>query len=250
MKLFIIFSLLLSLTLQAEVLKRNEAGDFVLTRRVFKTSELLTDYGRLLGLNMTIGRSNHDESFEAEGELVVPKDQIESYVSTILLFGGRAMIRQPGSQFVKVIESRDIRYASVPLFKEIEKLPDNDNHAQFSHDLKHINGSEVARNLRPFLSRYGRLIDMKDTVFVADSGKNIKRIAQIIKTIDTEEYKKSKEEMEEINEKHKKILVTEKTFLEILNQNQIIFIFVFFLFGSIMGFGIRGFMMKKIEGGW
>jgi general secretion pathway protein D len=106
--------------------------------------------------------------------------------------------------------------------------------------------------MRPFLGRFGRIIDVKNSnsVYVADTGNNIRRIAQIAHYLDTEGYSKNRREMQEINEKHKIARTKSKSFYEILTKNESIFILIFFLMGSIIGFGTRGYMMKKIEGGW
>ena len=57
-------------------------------------------------------------------------------------------------------------------------------------------------------------------------------------------------EVEEINEKHKKVLKKEKSVFDILTQNNAVFLVLFTLVGLIMGFGIRGYLMKRVEGGW
>lgn len=250
MKTFLLF-ILLSSSLYAEVLKKNEAGDFILTKNSISASELVTDYARLMGYNMNIATNLKNESFEVQGDLLIPKDQIESYVSSILMASGSAMIRAPQSRFLQVIDDRDVRYTTVPTYTKLEEIPDNVNYAQYSFVLKHIDSSDLARNMRPFMSRYGRIIDVRDRmVYIIDTGKNLRRIGKIAEAVDTEEFQKSKKEIDSINEKYKQSKIKGKTFFEILTQNQTIFILIFFLMGSIIGFGTRSFVMKKVEGGW
>ena len=46
--------------------------------------------------------------------------------------------------------------------------------------------AEIARNFRPFMSRYGRIIDIKqtNTIIIADTGSNINRLAKMVKFLD------------------------------------------------------------------
>jgi general secretion pathway protein D len=52
--------------------------------------------------------------------------------------------------------------------------------------LKHVSAAEIARNFRPFMSRYGRIIDIKqtNTIIIADTGSNINRLAKMVKFLD------------------------------------------------------------------
>lgn len=248
---YLLTLILISGSLYAEVLKKTTDGDFVLTKNTISASELITDYARLMGYNMNISTYVKDESFEVQGEMLIPKDQIESYVSSILMAAGSAMIRAKDSRFLQVIDARDIRFTTVPTYTKLEDIPENVNYAQYSFVLKYIESSDLARNMRPFMSRYGRIIDVRDhMVYIIDNGKNLRRIGKIAQALDTEEFLKSKKEIDSINEKYKQSKVKSKTFYEILTQNQTIFILIFFLMGSIIGFGTRSFVMKKVEGGW
>jgi type II secretory pathway component GspD/PulD (secretin) len=251
MRTLIIFLILMT-SAYGEVLKRNADGDFILNQQNFKVSQLLADYAALMSYNLSVTSEFQDENFTVQGLPVVKKEQMENYVSILLSQSGNAVIRMPESQFMQVISARDIRFTAVPIYKTLDEIPKNDNQAQFSYSLKYIDGAEVARNMRPFLSRYGRIIDIKhaNAINISDSGNNLRKLANIIISLDTEEFQKSRNEIQEINEKHKQALKKEKSFFEIVTSNQIIFIFIFFLMGIIFGFGTRGYMMKKVEGGW
>lgn len=251
MKIIIIFLILMT-SAYSEVLKRNTDGDFVLNQPTFKVSQLLADYAALMSYNLSVTYEFQDEDFTVQGSPVIKKEQMENYVSILLSQSGNAVIRMPESQFMQVISARDIRYTAVPIYKKLDEIPKNDNQAQFSYSLKYIDGAEVARNMRPFMSRHGRIIDIKhaNAINISDTGSNLRRLAAIILNLDTEEYQKSRNEIQEINEKHKQALKKEKSIFEIVSSNQVIFIFIFFLMGIVFGFGTRGYMMKKVEGGW
>lgn len=244
--------LLLSTSLHAAVLTRNPEGDFALNKTSFKMSEVLADYATLMNYNLSVSSEFQDEVFTVQGLPQVKKDQMENYISILLSQSGNAVVRMPDSNFMQVISARDIRYTPLPIYKSRNDIPKNDNQAQFSYTLKHIDASEMSRNMRPFMSRYGRIIDIKhaNALHITDTGNNLRKLADIVLSLDTEEFKKDQNAIQEINEKHKQALKPEKSLFEILTANQGIFIAVFFLMGIILGFGTRGYMMKKVEGGW
>jgi len=251
MRTIIIFLLVIT-SAYGEVLKRNSDGDFILGQQNFKVSQLLSDYAALMNFNLSVTSEFQDETFTVQGSPVIKKEQMENYVSILLSQSGNAVIRMPDSHFMQVISARDIRYTTIPIYKSLEEIPKNDNQSQFSYSLKHMDGTELARNIRPFMGRYGRIIDIKhaNAINITDTGNNLRRLAEIILNLDKEEFKKSRDEIQEINAKNKKSLIKEKSFFEIISNNQLIFILVFFLMGIIFGFGARGYMMKKVEGGW
>lgn len=250
MKTFIIL-LFMSSLLHASVLERNGEG-FRLLKKSFKASELLADYSRLMNLNLSVYSDFQDETFEVNGESRLTKEQVEAYVSKIMYLSDNAMIAEPGSPFVQVVEARDARYTVLPVISNEKDIPENDNYIHYQFRLKHVDPSDLARNMRPFLSRYGRILDHihARTVHILDTGNNVRRMVAMSKILDVEEFKQSKKEIDQINEKHRKILKKEKSVVDILVENNGVFLIVFLLIGLIIGFGVRGYAMKRIEGGW
>jgi general secretion pathway protein D len=59
--------------------------------------------------------------------------------------------------------------------------------------LKHVNSREVANSFRPFMSRYGRIIEIKqtNTVIVQETGTHINRLMKLIKFIDIPGHEES-----------------------------------------------------------
>lgn len=248
---FLITLLFLTSIANAAVLEKQGDG-FKLLKSTFKASELVEDYARIMGLNMSVASDFQDETFEIYGKNTLTKDQVEGYVSRVLSISFHTMIVDPAVPFIQVIQSRDARYTTLPVYNDLKDLPNNDNFVQYNHRLKFAEPADVARNMRPFLSRYGRVIDVPHarSIHLADTADNVKRLIAMAEIVDVEGYEKDKKEIDEINEKHKKIMKHEKSFVNILIENNGIFLVVFMLLGLILGFGIRGYMMKRIEGGW
>lgn len=249
---FLILTLLFSGLLQAEVLKKNADGDFIVTKSPFKVSEMLADYARIEGLNLSVAHDFEDASFVSQGTMAIKQAQMENYLTVLLSQSGNATIRMPGTQYLNVVSARDTRYVTSPVYSKVTDIPNNDHQGQFSYKLQHVEAAYLSRNLRPFIGRYGRIIDMKNanTIYITDSGNNLRKIAEMILLLDTEAFKKSAEEVKAINEKHKQHIKHEKSVLDVFTENSGLFIAAFFLIGLIIGFGSRGYMMKKVEGGW
>jgi type II secretory pathway component GspD/PulD (secretin) len=250
LKFLILIALMINIA-SAAVLEKDGEG-FKLLKPVFKASELVEDYARIMNLNMSVAQDFQDETFEIYGKNTLTKDQVEGYVSRVLSISFHTMIVDPAVPFIQVIQSRDARYTTLPVYSDLKALPNNDNFVQFNYRLKFAEPADVARNMRPFLSRYGRVIDVKhaQSIHILDSADNVKRLIAIIQIVDVESYTKDKKEIEEINEKYRKLLKNNKSFLTIMLENNGIFLIVFMVLGLILGFGIRGYMMKRIEGGW
>lgn len=248
---YLLISLFILNSSFAAVLEKS-GNEYRLLKTTFQASELLNDYSRIMKLNMSVYQDFRDETFEIHGKKTLTQDQVEAYVSKVLSIGDNTMIAEPSAPFVQVIQSRDARYTTLPVYTDIKDIPDNDNFIQFNFRLKHADPSDVARNMRPFLSRYGRVVDVSHarSIHLLDTGSNVKRLIAISQIIDVAEFAKGKQEIEAINEKHKKILKNEKSSLTILLENNGIFLIVFLILGLILGFGVRGYMMKRIEGGW
>jgi ferritin-like metal-binding protein YciE len=89
-----------------------------------------------------------------------------------------------------------------------------------------------------------------NTIHISETGKNVRRLAKIIQALDKEETLKSKKEVDKLNEKNKKLISKDKGYLDMFVKNSGLLMVAFMLIGLIIGFGGRGYMMKKVEGGW
>lgn len=87
--------------------------------------------------------------------------------------------------FYKIVNSRDIRYTPTKIYTG-NYTPDTENYSMRILGLKHISATEVTRSFRPFMSRYGRILDIKqtNTIIIQDTGENINRLVRLIQFID------------------------------------------------------------------
>lgn len=94
--------------------------------------------------------------------------------------------------FYKIINARDVRYVPTTIYTG-SYTPDTEAHVMKILALKNVDASEISRNFRPFMSRYGRIIDIKqtNTIIISDTGSNIARLEKLIKFLDVPGYEES-----------------------------------------------------------
>ncbi len=216
----------------------------------FMISDLVKTYASLEKMNVVFDADYKDAEITVTGEKNLSTAALELYITSMLSQAGYTMKILPETKTLTIFSTRDIRFNIAATYSNIDQVPDTYAYAQFMYTLKHVPAHVLLSNLRPFTSRYGRIIEQANILIFADTRIHIRRIMQIIQELDTPTYLKSMEEVKEINEKNMKITEKKKSFLEILNDNNVIFLLIFSLIGVIIGFGIRGFAMKRIEGGW
>jgi len=216
----------------------------------FMISDLVKDYASIEKMNVVFDSDYHDGQVLTVGPQNINKASLELYISTMLSQSGFGMRVLPETRTLSVFNSRDVRYIITTSYTDLSKVPNTYEHIQFMYELKHIQSDELSRNLRPFMGRYGRILEHTNSIMLADTGKNIIRLMKMIQRLDSPEFLKSAAEVKDLNEKNKKTIVKKKGLLEILNNNNVIFLLLFSLVGAVIGFGIRGYAMKRIEGGW
>jgi general secretion pathway protein D len=109
---------------------------------------------------------------------------------TALNINGYTLVKS--GSFYKIVQSRDIRYTPTKIYTGTY-TPETENYVMRIITLKNVNSTEVTRSFRPFMSRYGRIIDIKqtNTIIVQDTGSNINRLVRLIKFIDVPGHEES-----------------------------------------------------------
>lgn len=139
----------------------------------------------------------------------ITKENAGDFISEVLSINGYTRIPSTKDQWT-VINARDVRYIATPSYEHgKDEVPDNYDHAMVTIKLKNpYITSEISRNFRPFMSRYGRIIDIKDqgVIIINDTGKNIHRLLGLIKIIDQVPGKKEIKKYQRREKSNKKIL--------------------------------------------
>lgn len=228
MKLLLCF--LLSLSAQAAF---KTEGEFVLpiSRKDYPLTQLIQDYAEFMNLSVTYKKSVFPEGRKVHLELnqKLNKEELRKIVYAVLSAEGYTVSDEQG--FLWIMNSRDIRYASRPL-ATTESFNKDSSFGLVLIQLKYPLSTAITRNLRPMLSRYGRVIDFSDgkSLIVSDEGTSIDRIIKVVRLMDTKEaferllndVPKPKEEdpkmLERIVELEQEKKILEKKYQELKGQ--------------------------------
>jgi type II secretory pathway component GspD/PulD (secretin) len=92
-----------------------------------------------------------------------------------------------------IVQARDIRYQPVPTInvdaQTPPKLIPNYDYYMMSYKYKHFKDGQTrmaANSLRPFMSRYSRVIEIGDTVTVQENAAKLAKAYEMIKSTDRE----------------------------------------------------------------
>ena len=151
--------------------------------------EITKHMQKLTGINLIL-----DKDVKGKVSIIAPTpitvgDAWKAYLAALNM-AGYSLIKT--GAFYKVINARDIRYTPTKIYTG-NYTPDTENYLMRVISLKHVSAAEIARNFRPFMSRYGRLIDIKqtNTIIIADTGSNINRLAKMVKFLDVPGHEES-----------------------------------------------------------
>lgn len=115
----------------------------------------------------------------------------DTLYSYILNENGYTRILLEDGKTFRIISARDVRYNPVPKvtasYDKGPALPQNVDYHMMTYKMKHpIVSTYATRSLRPFMSRYGRIIDnrINGTLIVQDTALNLKRLYGLIRAMD------------------------------------------------------------------
>jgi type II secretory pathway component GspD/PulD (secretin) len=165
-------------------------GDEVLPfkDKAYPLTSLIEDYssitGRPVSYEEDIFRKNQNVHVELNTSISL-KD-FEKFFHSALDMSSFTAVNENGVLWI--YNSRDVRYLPIEVYTD-ESYPKDKTYSTVMIELKHPLSSNIARNLRTILSRYGRVIDFSNgnTILVNDLGTNIERIKQTISSMDTDE---------------------------------------------------------------
>jgi general secretion pathway protein D len=146
--------------------------------------EDLTKYmQKLTGINLII------DSKQMKGEITIsaptPITVGEAWKAYLTALNTNGYTLVKSGAFYKIVQSREVRYTPTKIYTG-NYTPDTDNYVMRILPLKNINAKEVTRSFRPYMSRYGRIIDIPqtNTIIIQDTGSNVNRLVRMIRIID------------------------------------------------------------------
>ena len=128
--------------------------------------------------------------------ITLTKKNAGNYLSHILNQNGYTRLFFDKNTY-SIISARDVRYNATNMvrasYKKAPNLPNNDDYHMMIYSFRlPLISEEITKNFRPFMSRYGRITNLKiiNKIIVQDTAKNLKRFYEIIKEVDRKPTKK------------------------------------------------------------
>ena len=158
-----------------EIIEKFEFNDVSL-------QDLTKHMQKLTGINLIIDKELKGKITISASTAITVGDAWRAYLSA-LNTGGYSLVKQ--GAFYSIVQTRDIRYTTTKIYQG-DFIPNTENYIMKIFPLENISVKELTRSFRPFMTRYGRIIDVPqtNTVIIQDTGTNVNRLASLIKFID------------------------------------------------------------------
>lgn len=143
---------------------------------------------KLIGKNF-VTSEKLEGKIENSKDFKLTKENAEKIISAMLNQNGYTRISIDSANDY-IINARDIRYntqTAIEWSGDLEKIPDLSDY--FLLQIKTKNPelmSNTVRSLRPFLSRYGRIVEQLSTssILIQDTGINLRKVAPLVAELD------------------------------------------------------------------
>lgn len=151
--------------------------------------ELTKHMQSLTGINLILDKDVKGKVSITAPTAITVGDAWKAYLAALNM-AGYSLVKS--GAFYKVVNTRDVRYFPTKIYTG-SYTPETEAHMMKVISLKNVDAGEITRNFRPFMSRYGRIIDIKqtNTIIIADTGSNIVRLEKLIKFLDVPGYEET-----------------------------------------------------------
>ncbi len=144
---------------------------------------------KLTGINLILDKDVKGKVSITAPTPITVGDAWKAYLAALNM-AGYTLVKS--GAFYKIINARDVRYTPTKIYTG-QYTPETESHIMKVMALKYVDAGEISRNFRPFMSRYGRIIDIKqtNTIIISDTGANIVRLEKLIQFIDVPGHEES-----------------------------------------------------------
>ncbi len=186
-------------------------------RKGYPLKELIKDYAEALKINVSYPEDLLSKD-QSRVDLYIHEKTSFSHFSSLfkslLDSRGYTLIQENGFQWIA--HARDVRFLPSEFYAN-QKFPNDESYVTVLFRLKYPIAPDITRNLRPFLSRYGRVVNFPDgrSIVLHDKGDNVLKLIEAINFMDTEKVykvaldKKPEESAPEDNPLNEKVVELE-----------------------------------------
>jgi general secretion pathway protein D len=162
------------------------------TNTKYPIKEFVKDYAEMMNLNVTYTSSllRDKDTLHIQLNTKTTTEEFKKLFYESISSQGYTPIEDNNILFL--VNTRDVRYLPSKVYTD-RSFPADASYSTIVYQLKYPLSSEIARNMRPFMSRYGRVIDLSDarTIIIHDRGDNTARLLDTIANLDSEAAYKS-----------------------------------------------------------
>lgn len=154
----------------------------------YPLEQFIEDYA--IGLKKTLlasGLGKQDAKVNFKLGKAISTNLYEKMFITVL--GAHSLSLVEDKSFARVVATRELRYTPTEFYTS-NSFPKDNNQILVYHQLKNPLANDITRNMRPFLSRYGRIISFDDghSIIISDRGE---QVASLLKLVDALDNKKA-----------------------------------------------------------
>lgn len=144
---------------------------------------------KLTGINLILDKDIKGKVSISAPTAITVGDAWKAYLAALNM-AGYALVKS--GAFYKIIRSSDLRYTPTSIYTG-DYIPDTENYMMKIIALKNVDASEIERNFRPFMTRFGRIIAIKqtNTIIITDTGTNINRLLKLVQFLDVPGYEET-----------------------------------------------------------
>ena len=149
--------------------------------------------------------------FETSKEIKITQENADEIISLALNRNGYTRIKI-NETLSSIITTRDIRYEATEIYKGSKsgalQVPMTHDYFMLEYNFENEGiSTSIVRSLRPFISRFGRIIDIKrsNKIILQDTGTQINRLINVIRSIDKAKSEDQLEREEEQLEFERKL---------------------------------------------
>lgn len=157
---------------------------------------------------------------KASSNFQLTAENADALFSSILNINGYTRVPTTEKGTYKIVASRDVRYETFPVLsadlKTTPQIPATDDYFMLTYQFTHYKNDqmrETSNSLRPFMSRYGRVIEIinSGTLTIQETGTKLLQLLDAIRRNDRQlskeeiALKKEREKRNEKRESHNKM---------------------------------------------
>ena len=167
-------------------------GPEVVTNFDFKDislKELTEQMQKLTGINLILDKELKGTVTISAPKAITVGEAWKAYLAALNMNG--YSLNKTGA-FYKIVQVRDIRYTPTKIYTG-NYTPSTANYMMRILHLKHVSAAEVSRSFRNFMSRSGRIMDIRqtNTIIIQDTGDNINRLVRLLRHVDVPGHEES-----------------------------------------------------------